>query len=40
MFLWVEFLRWSVACNIQNMIANASTYQEILSFVFDLIYVT
>ena len=39
MFLWVEFLRWSAACNIHNTVATASIYQKILWFVFDLICV-
>ena len=38
MFLCVEFLRSSVACN-QNTVATASVYQKNLWFVFDLIYV-
>jgi len=31
-FLRVEFLRWSVACNIQNTVPTASIYQTILWF--------
>ena len=44
MFLWVEYLPWSVACNIQNKVYTASILKKILSFpndicVFDVIYV-
>jgi len=38
MFLWVEFLRCSVACNTQNTVAIASIYSNILWFVFYLIH--